>query len=194
LVGPVAGDIRNKRVVYIAPDDLLYKLPFETLLTGSFHPDLETGAVIGQGLKAAPFWITFHQIACPPSMSVLKSLRTLTKGDSGEQSPLIAFADPFFDGEPPSGPGKVEARNLVSRSLRLEKFRAGQAIEKIRLSPLPDTREEALFVAKILGASPENDGFLKMGEILGLDLNAVLVVLSACNTAGGGSLWRQMNH
>jgi CHAT domain-containing protein len=32
---------------------------------------------------------------------------------------------------------------------------------------------------------PENDGLLEMGEILGLDLAADLVALSACNTAGG---------
>jgi CHAT domain-containing protein len=30
---------------------------------------------------------------------------------------------------------------------------------------------------------PDNDGLLEMGEILGLDLQARLVVLSACNTA-----------
>ena len=107
------------------------------------------------------------------------------------------------------------------------------------LPPLPDTRDEALEVAKILGGSSEqdvylqkraiegnvktiplnqyntllfathallagefgpgtqpalalsfvgdqqNDGLLEMGEILGLNLNADLVVLSACNTAGG---------
>ncbi|MFH0726623.1 MAG: CHAT domain-containing protein [Pseudomonadota bacterium] len=239
LVGPVADDIRNKSVVYVAPDDLLYKLPFETLLTEAFRPSLETGAVIGQTLNLAPFWITSQDIAYLPSLSVLRSLRTLTKGDSGEQLPLIAFADPVFDSDTPSGTEKAENRNFVSRSLRLEKFRAGHALEKIRLSPLPDTREEALFAAKILGASPEkdvflqekatefnvkhlplkhyknllfathgllsgdfgpdtqpslalsfvndreNDGFLEMGEILGLDLNAKLVVLSACNTAGG---------
>jgi CHAT domain-containing protein len=31
----------------------------------------------------------------------------------------------------------------------------------------------------------ENDGLLEMGEILGLDFNADLAVLSACNTASG---------
>jgi CHAT domain-containing protein len=32
---------------------------------------------------------------------------------------------------------------------------------------------------------PENDGLLERGEILGLSLNADVVVLSACNTASG---------
>ncbi len=39
LIAPGMPMIRSKRVIYIAPDDLLYKLPFETLLTRPFIPE-----------------------------------------------------------------------------------------------------------------------------------------------------------
>lgn len=55
----------------------------------------------------------------------------------------------------------LSSASAESGAFLVEKFRAGQPAEKISLSPLPDTREEALFVAKILGASPEKDVYLR---------------------------------
>ncbi len=240
LVAPAEGDIRAKSVVYIAPDDLLYKLPFETLLTAPFQPPPAVGSVIGRSLADAPFWVASHSIAYLPSLSVLRSLRTLAKAEVRGRSPLLAFADPVFEAASSSETGRAGDRTVAARSLRLQKLRAGNALDGGALPRLPDTRDEALFVARVLGASaehdvflrekateynvkrlplkryrnllfathgllagefgpeaqpslalsfvndPENDGLLEMGEILGLDLNADLVALSACNTAGGG--------
>jgi len=50
-------------------------------------------------------------------------------------------------------------------------------------APPPEPREPALALT-LVGDLHGEDGFLKMGEVLGLDLNADLVILSACNTAG----------
>ncbi len=121
----------------------------------------------------------------------------------------------------------------------MQRFRAIGSFRGSGLVRLPNTREEALHIAEVLGTAPEgavylgqeasernvkrlplsdyryilfathgllagefkpgvqpalalsfvgdpkNDGLLEMGEILGLDLAADLVALSACNTAGG---------
>jgi CHAT domain-containing protein len=45
---------------------------------------------------------------------------------------------------------------------------------------------EPSLALSLAGAGEGRDGFLAMSEVLGLDLNADLVVLSACNTSGRG--------
>jgi CHAT domain-containing protein len=45
---------------------------------------------------------------------------------------------------------------------------------------------EPALALTLVGNPPGQDGFLTMGEVLGLDLNAELVILSACNTYGKG--------
>jgi CHAT domain-containing protein/Tfp pilus assembly protein PilF len=45
---------------------------------------------------------------------------------------------------------------------------------------------EPALVLTLIDNPPSRDGFLTMSEVLGLDLNAELVILSACNTAGKG--------
>jgi CHAT domain-containing protein/tetratricopeptide (TPR) repeat protein len=238
LVSPAAALLKSKTSVYLALDDLLYKLPFEALLTRPLSEKSTATPIIGADLRNAPFWVATHAIAYLPSLHVLRSLRTLNKGQAGQKSPLVAFADPTFE-YPPGSPDR-EAGNTATRSSLLSRLKTRSALSQTTLSPLPDTRDEALAVARILGASletdvylqeraseynlkrlplnryrhllfathglmagefgpgtqpalalsfvsdPENDGLLEMGEILGLNLEADMVVLSACNTAGGG--------
>ena len=247
LVAPAEPLLKTKPQVYLALNDLLYKLPFETLLTRPFvkiakidktvkNYSAESG--IGAELRNAPFWVKTHNIAYLPSLSVLRSLRKLGKDNVKERSPLLAFADPAFESS--AGSHASDGGPATTRSALLSRLQTRSVFSGTTLPPLPDTRKEALAVAKILGASPEkaiylrdraseynlkhlpltryqyllfathgfmagefgpgiqpalalsfindpeNDGLLEMGEILGLDLNADMVVLSACNTASGG--------
>lgn len=254
LIAPVEQIFRAKRVIYLAPDDLLYKLPFEALLTKPFTFDSTSSPEIGAELQHAPFWVKTQAIAYLPSLSILRSLRTFEKEQMTTPSPLLAFADPIF-AVPRTAIESTDTsqrRSLAIRSALLRGLSVDPAVrlpsltettEETRLEwilpPLPDTREEALAVAFMLGAEPEqslylqehalesavknlslrsyntllfathglmagefgpgtqpalalsfigdqeNDGLLEMSEILGLDLNADLVVLSACNTASG---------
>jgi CHAT domain-containing protein len=208
-------------------------------MTDKLADNRERGPNPGDELVAAPFWVKTHCISYLPSLSVLRSLRTLAKERASGQAPLLAFADPIFR-RPTAGAPEIDAAATRARSVLLRNLQAGSAVTAIELAPLPDTREEALQVAELLGASvendvylqarateynlkharlnryrhllfathgllagefgpgtqpalafsfvndPENDGLLEMGEIFGLDLNADLAVLSACNTASGG--------
>jgi CHAT domain-containing protein/TolA-binding protein len=241
LVAPAESIFQSKRVVYLTLDDLLYKLPFEALLTEPFSEEHERNSMMGALLKDAPFWVKTHTISYLPSLSVLRSLRTLGKEQPLGQLPFVAFADPLFTlSEEDSGVDDASPTSRTfTRSVFFRKLSTRTGEEEWGLPRLPDTRDEALEVANILGAPVEedvyleerasesnvkslplhqyrhvlfathallagefgpgtqpalalsfvgdqnNDGLLEMGEILGLDLNADLVVLSACNTASG---------
>jgi CHAT domain-containing protein/tetratricopeptide (TPR) repeat protein len=230
LVAPVAEVLTGKRLIYLAPDDLLYQLPFEALLTGAPPAPAAGTEETGGELKDAPFWIKTQSLAYLPSVSVLRSLRTLAKDPPASQKPLLAFADPIFDTDP-AGTSPPAA----GRRARLQVLRGRGAISNVTLPRLPETADEARRAAQTLGGreedvylqlratehnlknlplasyrtllfathglmagefrpgiqpalaltfvgDPDNDGLLEMGEILGLDLRARLVVLSACNT------------
>jgi len=230
LVQPVAAALKGRRLVYLAPDDVLYKLPFDALLTAPPKPR-EAGAkpVIAGDLGAAPFLLREASLVYLPSIAVLRTLRTLPKQAGSRTRPFLAFADPVFEG----------SAKAVVRGILMQRLRAAGSLRGRGLVRLPDTREEALAIAGVLGVEPEgalylgreaaernvkrlpladyryllfathgllagefgpglqpalalsfvgdpeNDGLLEMGEILGLDLAADLVALSACNTAGG---------
>jgi CHAT domain-containing protein len=223
LVEPGAEIIKGKETVFLAPDGFLYQLPFEVLVTKPVSGD-------GITWKTAPFWVKETNLSYLPSVSVLRSLRTLSKAGTGDRDPLVAFADPIFEGKETTG---VETRGAI-----LKRLRSTGAVPEGGLARLPETADEAKEAARALGGSendlylqeratesnvkkaplrryktilfathglmagefrpgvqpalvlsfsgdPENDGLLEMSEILGLDLRADLVVLSACNTAGG---------
>jgi CHAT domain-containing protein/predicted negative regulator of RcsB-dependent stress response len=239
LVSPVEHMLHSKMFIFLALDDLLYKLPFETLLTEPFTEDLQGHPIPGDSLAHAPFWVKTHYLSYLPSLSVLRSLRTNKKSKIAKQAPLLAFADPILRW-PEAKDAPVGGTSPDTRSSQLRTLQTRSILPETGFAPLPEAREEALQVAKVLGArverdvylrdratesnlkklplngfrnllfathglvagefgpgmqpglvfslvnDPENDGLLEMGEILGLDFNADLAVLSACNTASGG--------
>jgi CHAT domain-containing protein/predicted negative regulator of RcsB-dependent stress response len=232
LVAPVDRVLQGKRLVFLAPDDLLYQVPFEALLTGPPGAASPVEArVTGAEWGGAPFWARSQSLSYLPSVSVLRSLRTLAKESPSAQKTLVAFADPLFEEGTPS---RAKA-GAATRGSRLRGLRDSGALPQGRLPRLPETAEEAESALRALGGAPEdlylreratehnvkhlplkqfrtmlfathglmagefrpgiqpalalsfigdpdNDGLLEVSEILGLDLKANLVVLSACNT------------
>jgi CHAT domain-containing protein/Tfp pilus assembly protein PilF len=210
LIEPgLSAKIRN---MIIVPDDVLYFLPFETLLSKDDGKD---------------WLIRNYTIAYAPSLSALRELVLRRKAIRKRPiKDILAVGDPSYGaGENESIPGdekssfQAGAASEETRFVRL-KF-SGQEIEKISALFKP-ARKDALLrdraseenvksqnladyriihfathafiddkkparsaIILSLDQDPKEDGFLQMREVFNLKLQADLVVLSACQTGLG---------
>ncbi len=199
LLKPAAAQLRGKTDLVIAPDDKLWDLPFQALLTG-----------------ANRFLIEDAAITYTPSLTVLREMakRRKNRGANSAPATLLALGNPLL------GQETVNRAALALRDERLdplpeaeEEVRAlgrlyGGAHSKVYIGA--EAREDRLKAeapqARVLhfathgilnNASPmyshltlargdtNEDGLLEAWELMQLDLKADLAVLSACETARG---------
>ena len=195
LLKPAESQLRGKTNLVIAPDDSLWELPFQALLTGGNRFLMEEAA-----------------IAYTPSLTVLRDMRRRPK-DQAASTTLLALGNPVLGKETVDRAaltlrdGKLdplpEAEEEV-RSLR-QLYGAGSRVY-IGLEAREDRVKSEAGQAKVLhfathgminNASPMyshlalaqggsgEDGLLEAWELMQLDLKADLAVLSACETARG---------
>jgi CHAT domain-containing protein/tetratricopeptide (TPR) repeat protein len=202
---------RTRRLI-IVPDDVLYFLPFETLLSKDEGRD---------------WLIRDYIIAYAPSLSSLREL-VVRKRANGRKAAkdILAVGDPSYGAnevQPAAGSGSgplPESGSPAEAKFFRLKF-SGQEIEKISALFKPGRKETLLrdraseenfkhqnladyriihfathafidddkparsAIVLSLDQDPKEDGFLQMREVFNLKLKADLVVLSACQTGLG---------
>jgi CHAT domain-containing protein/Tfp pilus assembly protein PilF len=199
LLKPAQAQIQGKTNLIIMPDDKLWELPFQALITEGDRYVIETSAV-----------------SYAPSLTVLREMKDQHDKLQGEMAnlALLALGNPAIDRE------RIEHATLTMRNGKLaplptaeEEVKAlgqfyGAARSKVYIGR--EAREDRvktegrqarvlhfathgilnntapMYSHLLLAQGDKNeDGLLEAWELMQLDLKADLAVLSACETARG---------
>ncbi|OEK06903.1 CHAT domain-containing protein [Roseivirga misakiensis] len=195
-------DFSRYNKVTIIADGILHKIPFEVLLTKGVDAELEDHDL--------PFLIKTHDVRYATSATSLKQLNS-SKKHSGQK--VLAFA-PLFNIKSTNNPsnfdstratmgnlaytqGEVTAiKDHFDTKLLLDLEATERAFRKnasdyavVHLATHGIIDEENSLYSRLLFSPFDqdsiSDGYLNMREILGLDVPANMVVLSACNSGSG---------
>ena len=197
LLAEAASQIDQREHLVIVPDDVLFELPFEALLS---H---ETQA--GATWSEQPFFGREHSPVYAPSSTVYLQLLERSGADFDRQ--LLALGDADYSGLDSAEPLEPLpfTRDEVSRiGSTLEDGQSvilvgPTATERALKTALHDGSSRVVHLAThglidpaepmrscvALGAGDDDDGYLYSLEILALPLENPMIVLSACESALG---------
>ena len=186
LLGPVLALLGpGVTRLIIVPDGPLHRVPWDALR-----------------LDDERYVVERFSIAIAPSAGTLGVLWRRPRGRTpADSTRLLAFGDPAFvaSSDLPRLPGSGDEARMVASYAPIAELRLGKDASAgyLRHAPLGDFQvihfaSHALVDDRALGRTmlalaPDSSGsgFVTPGELAALRLNADLVVLSACRTAGG---------
>ena len=188
LLNPALGELDRKitRLVVI-PDGPLHRVPWDLLRLSDGH-----------------YLVERYAISVAPSASILAELWRHPKSGQADAVPLLAFGDPAFGvldsaegSQRLEGSGR-EARLVARYSPHAEvRLRERASAGYLKHTPLDRFRvihfashalvDERSVTRSMLALAPDRDesGRVSPGDLAALRLDADLVVLSGCRTAGG---------
>jgi CHAT domain-containing protein/Tfp pilus assembly protein PilF len=194
LIAPIADLLPQ------TPEEKVIFIPYEELFFVPFP------ALIDENDR---YLIEKHTILTSPGIQVLQIARKAKRDRPRETEGALVVGNPVMPifarnpGEPAVGLGNLPAAEqeamAIAAMLNTQPLIGSEATETavvermgsagiVHLAThgfLDDFSESGLLGAIALAPSDRDDGLLTSEEIIGLELNAGLVVLSACNTGGG---------
>jgi CHAT domain-containing protein/tetratricopeptide (TPR) repeat protein len=199
LLKPAQAQLQGKTNLVIAPDDKLWDLPFQALLTG-----------------ANRFLIEDAAIAYTPSLTVLREMTKRRKNQNRDtaSATLLAFGNPLLGKETieratvalrdekldplPDAEWEVRSLGHLYNMARSKIYIGAEAREDRVKSEAGQARilhfathgmlnnASPMYSHLVLAQGDANeDGLLEAWELMQMDLKAELAVLSACETARG---------
>ncbi len=198
LIKPAEAQLRGVRRLRIVPDGVLWNVPFQALHQG------QRGYLLEQ-----------YAVSYAPSLSVLREMRRRATALRNTQSTLLAMGNPALNGdtvvkvrftrrdEPLTplpeaekevstlgrlyGPGSRVLIGSQAREATVKADASRYRVLHFATHAILDDRNP-LYSHIVLSRTADDtqeDGLLEAWEIMKLDLNAELAVLSACETARG---------
>lgn len=203
LLAPARAQLQGKTALVIVPDDALWELPFQALQSPagryvledyaiSYTPSLSVARAVALRQRgelaepaAAPTLLAFGNPlpgggAAPAGPSVMMSERT---GALPEAERQVRALGQLY--------GAANSRVYTGGEAREERFKAEAGRYRVLHLAAHGVLNDASPMYSHIVLSPgatgaTEDGLLETWELLSLDLNADMVVLSACETARGG--------
>ncbi|WP_201698469.1 CHAT domain-containing protein [Paraburkholderia hiiakae] len=181
LISSIQADLEGATTVYIATSGILSSLPFDVLMTAP-----------ATDLASAHWWIATTMPVRIPNASALVLARSHPATHAAE--PLIAFADPSFDGRDPATIAAHPVDRTPARAFPVDGGAA--SFDYHRVAPLPETLDEATSIAKTLDAPDHSVLWGKnasRSEVTKRDLSNDRVVLFATHGIVAGEVpgWRK---
>ena len=195
LLKPAQAQLKDKTNLVIIPDDKLWELPFQALSTGANRYLIEDAA-----------------LSYAPSLTVLREMTKRQKPRDAAPT-LLALGNPALGQETiasaaltsragkldplPEAEAEVKALGRLYGAARSKVYTGGAASEdrvKAEAAPIRVlhfathgvlNNAAPLYSSLALTQSDNEDGLLEAWELMRMDLQADLVVLSACETARG---------
>ncbi|HEY2019172.1 MAG TPA: CHAT domain-containing tetratricopeptide repeat protein [Bryobacteraceae bacterium] len=186
LLGPAADTLRGKTLLAIVPDGPLWSLPFQALVLPNGRHVIEDSAVF-----YAPSLTELLEVTRSRRSAPVRGTTLLAMGDPDLRSQQSAL------GRLPNAAREVAAIaqlygqgavTLTGASASESQWKALAPRHRIIHLATHGNLNSAnpLYSYVLLSPGRGEDGLVEAREILDLDLNADLVVLSACETGRGG--------
>ncbi|MBI9082490.1 MAG: CHAT domain-containing protein [Desulfobacterales bacterium] len=177
FLAPVKKGWQAARHLSVVPHGPIGYLPLGLLPTGKAALEKDPRLFMAE-YRSVPWLIRDHSITVVPSADVLITLRRMPPGKTDRRA-FAGIGDPLFNRKQAivqetttsrsmtrsAGAGSENHIALHTRAIRITE---GTTIDDgnlntVRLDmlqPLPDTRDEVLSIASVLGANPDKDIFL----------------------------------
>lgn len=197
LVGKEFNDkMKPAKKVYIIPHGILHHFPFAALITSPRNLDFKKG----QHLVRPKFFIEEKQIIMLPSASVLPIVK---QSEDRNRDNALIIGNPIYPTKNWANlPGAESEAAMVASNFPDGKYlllKKGDATETAVKEAIPkysiihfathgEFEEDALKSKILFTKTNEDDGYLRAEEIFDLNLNANLIVLSACQSGQIGGL------